>query len=185
MKIETIYLDLDDTLVDLQGPLFDLSGVSRSRIPEIEVYKKSLLDWSGLTREVFCENWADAGPDFWEGLEWTDIGREIWEEANKTDAEVIIVTALPADSNPRLREATAIGKMRWFDKVFHEEFSAFAFCSEKHKLAGPNKLLIDDRTDFIDGFMARGGSALVVPQPWNNSQHDIYNIPKLIRDRCK
>lgn len=49
---------------------------------------------------------------------------------------------------------------------------------QKHLLAGPGRILIDDKNENVDSFRAAGGDAFLWPQPWNRAWS--YNNPNRI-----
>jgi len=68
--------------------------------------------------------------------------------------------------------AAAQGKVEWFNKVFGDDFKDYFLTSQKHLLAAPDTVLIDDCDENIDRFRKAGGSAILFPQKWN-SNHKI------------
>jgi len=46
------------------------------------------------------------------------------------------------------------------------------FSWHKEKLAAPCRLLIDDRSENVKAFRDAGGSAILVPRPWNDGSRE-------------
>lgn len=166
MRPDSVYMDLDDTLVDLAGRICGLYGKTKSDIHE---YDKSIYEVCNVSREQLWEDVAFEGARFWEQipiLPWAD---DFVRAATMHGQRLIIMTALPLPGSPA-RDHAAVGKLRWLKNYFGSDFDDFAFTRAKEAFAGPNKLLVDDRVSHIQDFIEAGGQAVYAPQPWNIKQ---------------
>ncbi len=184
--MKTLILDLDDTLVDLQGALFDLMGVDRSRISQLTDYKSergahpgSLMGMSGMSKEEIYKRWESAGSEFWANLEWREGGKRIWEKANEVCDNVVIITALPRVSE-KLIQNTIAGKVAWAARNLGLENEQLTISDCKQVFAGPDVVLVDDQDPYILSFAARGGTPIQVSQPWNKSSLDTEDVLGLL-----
>lgn len=176
MKPETIYLDLDDTILDLLGPICDLVGVPVPENGSLETrdkfYEVNNLDY----REVWLEI-AKLGSKFWNRLNFKPGGYYLMQRCFEL-APTIIVTALPKFQNPAYKYA-ALGKLEW---LYSMNIPNFALCNNKQMLASPKKLLIDDHV--ARQFSAAGGQAVEVPAAWNDVAGDLYDVVKNVEFLC-
>ena len=60
------------------------------------------------------------------------------------------------------------GKRAWISKHYPKLTRQILFGSCKHFIAGPNKLLIDDKDSNVKEFHGAGGASILVPRPWNS-----------------
>lgn len=65
------------------------------------------------------------------------------------------------------------GKVDWVMKHYPSYIRRLILTSQKHLLARPDCLLIDDRKSNCGKFMVHGGRAVLYPQPWNGEMEDI------------
>jgi hypothetical protein len=63
-----------------------------------------------------------------------------------------------------------LGKNSWIRIMFGPDIKV-SYTSEKHLLAGPGRLLIDDSPRNCERFAMFGGAALLFPRPWNAHYH--------------
>ena len=162
-KINTVFLDLDNTLVDFNGAVYNLFGLSRKQVEEPTEWHgihKSLSE--ALRREVTeAELWArvaDAGEDWWANLKWLPGAAPLVRELQCLEYEIFVC------SSTGWIPSSATGKLRWVARnIGCETF----LCRHKHMLAAPDRLLIDDAPHQVESFRKAGGHAIYFPQPWN------------------
>ena len=75
------------------------------------------------------------------------------------------------------------GKLEWIHKYFPEWMHRqYLMGPQKHLLAGPGSLLIDDSEENVEKFRQHDGQAILVPRPWNSlnrantMKHIIWNL---------
>ena len=193
--MKVAYLDLDGVLVNWDKAAMDLFlkelGLPATHVPQQtydELPELIAADRDITLRQAMNIEWAridELGPRFWEELEPYEMGFTLYEELWAV-APVIFVTS------PSLSPDSAAGKMLWLQKHRRRLMAcrgntqwkggrfpvkyvtrAFAICPEKALLAGPDKVLIDDKPKNINRFEAWGGTGVLWPQPWNPGGHGI------------
>jgi len=178
-EINTVLLDLDNTLVDFNAAVYKLFGLSKTFVKEPTEWHgihKSLSE--ALRREVTeAELWArvaDAGEDWWANLEWLPGAKDMVCEIKRLGLEIYIC------SSTSWIPSSATGKLRW---VARNIPSCETFlCRHKHMLAAPDRLLIDDAPHQVESFRKAGGHAIYYPQPWNEEYTEGW--PALPRCEC-
>lgn len=167
--INTIYLDLDDTLVALTEPLLELFGKSKSCKSLITDYNHTLYEVCGVHKKHFWNIVADRGPEFWANLEMTSDGTRLLNLCMNLEAQRgirwQIVTALVSERHPRCRATSAAGKAAWAANRGWAD--RLTITNSKFAHAATTKLLIDDCPERVEKFYAAGGWAIFFPQPWN------------------
>lgn len=76
-------------------------------------------------------------------------------------------------TSPSLAPSCLEGKVRWLYEHFPKEkgrhFSDFLIGNQKHLLAWPGRVLIDDAEANVEKFRSAGGEAILFPQVWNGN----------------
>lgn len=162
--IHTVYLDMDEVLVD-----FNLGICSVLGIPyDYETFSQD-YNWFHLTGKTRGEIDALCTIDFWKNLKWMHDGRKILNVIRyhfKIEQIYLLTHCMPNTDSPS-------GKMLWLKKHmpdYQNRTILLQFGVLKSQLAKPNTLLIDDKTEAVEGFMVAGGQGLLVPRPWNIKQ---------------
>jgi len=107
--------------------------------------------------------WAKFEYDFWANLRTHDYWPHFWDYMNAKFGNENIFIATRPTHNP----ASAAGKMEWLHRHLPHTVAGFSIIKEKHWLASPNRLLIDDSQSNIDKFVEAGGQGFLWRQPWN------------------
>ena len=134
-----LYCDMDGVLVDFDKGYKKLTGND--------------LDGVHRTDTDFWDPINKAGYDFWINLEWMGDGKRLWKYIEKHNPKLL--------SAPSRQEDSRVAKLDW---VYNELPGVHLILrSAKHKkdFAGPNNILIDDRTDNIDGWIQSGGIGIL------------------------
>jgi hypothetical protein len=170
MKIDTIYLDLDDVCNTLSPFLLRWLNVpveptDYSRYPgrmDIVPAANRLLGQRRYTRKTF----------------WEAIPRRAWVECPESDFFHWLLRACKRITGRSIYIATATtkdpdclaGKLEWihahFPKWMHRQYF---ITPRKWKLGKPGSLLIDDNEKNCRLFEEAGGLAIRVPRPWNDA----------------
>ena len=169
--IKTVLLDLDDVLNSFTmhslklmgcpvGP-FDYHLYPREcRYNMVKAYNKL-----GPMRMGQDEFWRRLPPEVW----WTaPISGEKenllnWAVAKVGYKNVHIVT------KPTRCPYSASGKVRWIQNNLEPSLQRnFAITPQKHLLAKPDVILIDDSEANVSKFRMQGGQAILMPRPWNS-----------------
>ncbi len=155
-RITDIYLDIDDVLVDFRGQALAAHGISHV---DVDMTNPVLCVGMGLTQDSF---WSRCrGQTFWETMPWLPWGREIIELVQLAPVTSWLLTSPSADPG------SWAGKYAWVKNNLPGKIETLIMAQQKVALAGPGRLLIDDREDVCDQWIGKGGDAILVPKPWN------------------
>jgi len=158
-----IIADLDGVFADFAGASAALHGKWGTKITKWNFF----LEWK-LTPEMFWDKIHAEGEHFYREMvmpyPWAE---ELLLAIQRTDD--FIIMSSPACGTP-LGYAS---KKLWVDKYLQpfvvEPIKVIAG-SEKHLLAGKDRLLIDDYDVNVERFRDAGGYAITFPQPWNKQR---------------
>lgn len=162
--IDTVYLDMDGVLANLTDAVLKFHGVTISKWP-VGIY--SFEEALNMTTEQVWWPIAD-NPSFWPDIKPYDWNQQL------SDA---IVSALPGTeilitSRPVASPNCHAGKFMWVQShVSVDKAKTLVLIQDKSVLAAPSRLLIDDCDENVDAFRAKGGHAILFPQPWNRNAH--------------
>lgn len=175
--MKRIFLDLDGVLADFQGAAI--------KAYDLELTKLEKMDYAGVIKAFNRQRgktanafWAGLPDFFWEDLQETDEFYEIVEMV-KPYATVILTS--PPMGYPWVLSAIE-GKTRWIMIHLREYFTVGRFLIGFHKeyFANRDSILIDDNQENCAKFIMSGGSAILVPRPWNYNR-GIHVIPFIER----
>lgn len=158
MITPTIYLDMDGVLCDFVTPAMEL--LDPTVVIEIPRGNPYMTDWYGISHEEFWRRIHSGGIAFWENLEkysWTDDLIEFCESISN----VYILTSHGGS------DRAAAGKCLWIDRHFPRLRNKIIITENKHLLAKPDAILIDDTDTKIYNFHMHGGRTILFPQRWN------------------
>ena len=116
----------------------------------------------GITDEQF---YAPMNREFWAGLgRWEDGFALLRYAETLVGHDNICFITSPAET-----EGCREGKADWFKKHLpqYKHHADLFIGGAKWKLAGPNKVLLDDSDSNIKKFADAGGKTWLVPRPWN------------------
>lgn len=169
MGIRTTFIDMDGVLVDWFGGACKVFGIDRSEAWErLEHGSHDLMhDVFKMSKAEFWQRIVAEGESFWHNLELLPWAEELIKLA-QANGEICILTS--PSQNPKCMD----GKRMWLWDHFGRDFRSYFFGPDKFHGSRPGALLIDDHEHNIDAFICdtRGGSGLLVPQPWNrNFEH--------------
>ena len=182
-KMKTVFLDLDGVLVDFLSGLHKALDVPYSY--ENYIYEKGKWDMLAdikLDDDIpatfeQCNDCCTAS--FWDNLEWMHDGRDILRAIMGTlGLEKVYLLTTPM---PNLESAS--GKMMWVNgnlPIYLKR--TIIIQASKALLAQPDTLLIDDKNENIDDFIAAGGRGILVPRPWNRFYDCADKTAQVVRD---
>lgn len=153
-----IFLDVDGVLCD-----FNTAAQRALGLPVGPVYTWDWFLGHGLTEAEFWAGIHLYGDDFYrEMVEPYPWAEELLSTCQRTDT-TFLLTACAQD--PR----SWAGKKIICDRLA----PGVPVIMTKHKylLAGPIRLLIDDKRSNIEKFRRAGGESLLFPQPWNGGAY--------------
>jgi len=157
-------IDMDGVLVDFNRPALALHGITYNLYPVSTgwdiIAACNVLDPSKeMTGQKF---WSKFDQKFWAGLPKTAMCDRLIALAENRFGEDN-VALLTSGQWPE----AAAGKTEWVRDNLPQYRERLIIGTAKEFLAGPNRLLIDDRDKNVDDFRANGGMAILVPRPWN------------------
>lgn len=175
--IDTVYLDLDDVCNILSPYLFWRLNITREwRCPvdytNYPCLGTDIIDDANLM--LGCTKYD------WDSF-WDSVSREMWAntpESNEfhsllSECKHLVGKSRIFIATKVLRSASdgadaAAGKLDWINRHCPPWLrNQFHISTNKEHLARPGALLIDDNEKNCSQFLAGGGSAILVPRPWN------------------
>lgn len=169
-QIRTIFLDVDDVIVDWVGGAIKLLGYDLEKIKlkwkSLEPRPWDFFDVIDHTKE---DGWAEinnAGPEFWSGLDLLPWANDLIDTC-RSFATTIFLTS------PSEHHSSHSGKAQWMQAMFGRQFRDYLLGSVKCECSHPGALLIDDSPRNCRSFAdpERGGHAILFPALANNLYH--------------
>jgi 5'(3')-deoxyribonucleotidase len=153
-----VFLDMDGVLVDFTRGVFERFGIPYE-LPETMRYW--WFNDYGLSDE---EVDSISTIDFFAGLRWTTEGKAILSAVEKIFEQSNIYLISAVMPNPQ----STTGRMLWIERYLPRyKNKTWLGRIPKSLLAGPDRLLVDDKDENIAEFVAAGGQGILVPRPWN------------------
>lgn len=157
-----LFLDLDGVLADFVGGAAAWHRKPHPYDKEENLGKWGVAEMFGLTGNQF---WSSLDYDFWSGLDQTPEFDSIVKQS---------FAAFPPEqiyicSSASLRSGCCDGKREWVSRNVPALLrNHLIFTSEKHLLAAPNRILVDDYDYNIQRWQEGGGITVRVNRPWNS-----------------
>ena len=165
-----IFVDMDEVIADFIGQVCRLFQVTPDQVDRL----RPNGEWSivpslrqlGKVRDVrdMWDTIDSRGSDFWRTL----------PVLPGTDKIIQMVSAITDQwyllSSPSHSIYSRIGKIQWIKRVFGPTFDRYLLTPHKHLLAGPGRILIDDRPDNVHTFQENGGLGILYPHPGNENR---------------
>ncbi|MEM1297110.1 MAG: hypothetical protein AAGH89_17220 [Verrucomicrobiota bacterium] len=174
--IQHLFLDLDGVFADFTRAALRLHD-EEHYLESWPTGERDISKVLGISKTAFWKKIDRAGTEFWESLEPYPWFEELIDVARNT-APFALLTA------PSLSPDSLAGKAAWIDRHFPKiegrKFRNFLITSQKHLLAGPGRVLIDDSASMVSAFRRAGGNAILFPQIWNDN-HAIENKIDFVR----
>lgn len=184
MEICTIYLDMDEVLTDFVGGASAIWGLTPQEVQNtwsIGVWDMvpplhEALVRAGRRRMIpqlsDREFWAPINRDegFWTGLKETPWFNEILDLVNATTDDWEVVTT------PSRCPTSYSGKIKWLQYRLGVGFDLITQTRRKDRLAGPGRVLIDDKGSTVSKFIEAGGEGIIFPC-YHNSLHERRHDP--------
>lgn len=155
-----VFLDMDGVVADFAAGVANLFGLP---LDEVEAAGDRTYKVLGLSKAGFYERLEAAGPEWWAGL-------PVYPWANRLAAACGAVGEVYIATSPQSGCVSAgTGKLAWIKAFLPDAFAGrrFFIGTDKHLLAAPGRVLIDDDPKKCDAFRAAGGRAVLFPRPWN------------------
>jgi len=107
---------------------------------------------------------ADLDKDFWANLPWMPDGEIFLYLLERLFGfENIWLLSFPSYSTDGPR-----GKIEWVRRELPQYFMRLILAMDKRSCASSDAILFDDKPRNVTEFKAAGGSAILVPAPWNH-----------------
>ena len=140
----TIFCDMDGVLVDFDKGYKDLTGKDTKHH---DVQDKNEF-WRLLDKSLEEKGLEEY--DYWVNLPWMPDGKLLWNYISPY--KPYILTA------PSLDPGSKIAKREWVERELPEAKNVyFRRAQLKPNFSGKNRILIDDREDTIESWIAQGG----------------------------
>ena len=170
------FLDMDGVLDDFNAGVHKLHG--RSNLYDNPKFLK-LLDIEVVWVIKQEEFWApiQSTPGFWYSLPKTPEADQIVDLVVRNfGVENVCVLSSPAIGDPNCIPE----KRAWINKYYPQFSKQMLFGGCKQFLAGPGRVLVDDRDKNIEEFAAAGGWGVTVPRPWNKLYSQFENVVSIV-----
>lgn len=169
-----VFLDMDGVIADFVGAIHKAHGREYCYAdPEARGQFEIEPIW-GVTPQEF----------------WSKDSYELWAEMNVTPEAVDIVSILESAfgseniailTSPSMGPGSVPGKREWMRRHFPQFEKRMIFTNAKEFLAGPNRLLVDDRDKNIVDFYGAGGECILIPRHWNSCHADADRVVARLR----
>ena len=133
-----IYCDMDGVLTDFDSRFEYFGGMSPK---EYEAKYGTKKFWELIDNEV--------GVRFWVGMSWMPDGKELWNYIKPYNPTIL--------SAPSRQNESRLGKRLWVKNNTPGQKLILASAENKPNYSGENHILIDDRKDTIEKWIAKGG----------------------------
>lgn len=177
-----VFLDMDGVICDFMGALHKELGVEYdpNRYPyavsKYDIFEDLCARSDGRVSMDNLYRACDKS-SFWSEMAWEKTGKSILS----TIFEVVKPEAVTICTSPMANPDAWAGKVSWLNKNLPAIKNITITTAPKHHMAKSGHVLIDDKDSNVEKFVAAGGAAFLVPQPWNK-QKDLFAtnyIPKL------
>jgi len=160
-RVRHVFVDLDGVLVDFASAACRLHG--RPDLPEGDFAAWPRGEWRmskvlGVTDGEFWAAIDGLGEPY-----WRDLAPYPWVR----DLLALLPCPFTIATSPSNLPQCAAGKVVWMRRHLGRGFRDFLIGPQKHLLARPDTLLIDDNDKKVREFREAGGLAILFPQPWN------------------
>lgn len=164
-----ILLDMDGVISDFIGGLIKLFGLPGDYLQA--TFGDAIVPWS--LDEIFPgrskrDIMSLCDEEFWSSLEPYPWATELVKGCiDLVGPKNVMFCSCPGHYDQRMFYPTVVGKIRWLGKVFPDYDCDICFSCQKHILATPNSILVDDSPLQCDLFSRYGGCGILFPQLWN------------------
>jgi hypothetical protein len=144
-----IYCDMDSVLTDFPSRYEHFTGMLPDEM-EAELTKQYGKE---KAKAMFWEKVDHLGTKFWTGIPWMKDGHMLWNYIRKYNPILL--------SSPSRSQTSVEGKKLWVDKYLPGTELILRQANKKQEFAGPKNILIDDRADNIQQWIAKGGIGIL------------------------
>lgn len=180
--IDRIFLDVDGVLADWNGGVHARLGLDWPGVDQWPYTRgRDGWHWNKEVGLTFGQVSEVCDFDLWAGLGWMPDGATIYTAARRHCQDVTLLTTCM----PHVQSAS--GKVEWVQRNLPEMKRHMLVATEsKAVLAGvPRSVLIDDSSKNVDAWREAGGTAILVPRPWNDDHFWSQAAVMVVFDRLK
>lgn len=176
---QVIYLDLDGVCVDFAMRVAKLvEHLSPGTVARVDDGHGDVFAASGLEPTRIWDMIDAHGNDFWHKMPAFPWFEALYHALDSI-APVVYCTATSQSQH------SASGKVLWLQEHHSRAFRNYTLGPLKHHVAGPGRILIDDRQDNVDAFVGSdglwtGGASLLFPD--RVTAFRLYNQGTLVRE---
>lgn len=163
-------------LLDQDGIIADFVGQSCVTLKRDYPYTtlESMGCWEieklfGMTARAFWAN-IDFSEEFWSMMPKTPEADELVALAGNLVGMDNVGIATAAHLTPNV----ILGKRKWIARNYPQFRDRVIIGRAKEFMAGPHRLLIDDKDSNVQKFREAGGHAILVPRHWNSAHADAH-----------
>jgi 5'(3')-deoxyribonucleotidase len=161
-----VFLDMDGVIANWTKQVAKVLNINYDKM--ISSWTPGLYDTAsqlGISDGWMWQN-IDAYEQFWEEIEIYDYAQKLVKYLKKNHE-------LHICSSPSRHKNSMAGKSVWLSKHKLGFGRNFIFTPQKHLLAAPGRVLIDDLDKNIDKFNEHKGHGFLWSQPWNSDYANI------------
>jgi hypothetical protein len=152
------FLDMDGVITNFSHNSFQAFG----KVYKEEDYPLGLRDHEAIGVSI---------GEFWRVV--NAGGAEFWSSMPKfpwTDALIKGLKGFTICTSPSQSAHCVQGKRQWMI-ANGIKGTNYAIIKDKHLIARPDRVLIDDTAKKVNAWRNEGGVAILFPQPWNDNHH--------------
>jgi 5'(3')-deoxyribonucleotidase len=158
-----IFLDMDQVIGDFVTAVCKVHGRENPYLQKENLGIWHMEDIWRITAQEFWQPMNEAGWEFWAHMPVLPDAHELVELlVSKVGVENVCILSSPSNDPQCIP-----GKRFWMIKNFPALQKNLLFGSAKRFLAGPNRVLIDDREENVLSFIQHGGAGILIPRPCN------------------
>jgi hypothetical protein len=161
-----VLFDMDDVTVEWRGEAIKLAGGDAESAFDHWI-AGSTAHQLGLSDAALWDI-IRSTPDWWANLPKTAWFDELADYVESLGLDWYFCTSPP---RPKADNRAVSQKMNWADKHGYDSQKKVIIAHDKWLLAGPDRILIDDKDSNCVDFRRKGGNAIIMPQPWNSKSH--------------
>lgn len=173
-QVKTIFLDMDGVIADWNKQFCIISGLDNDTI--IKNWPAGVTEIHDVLGITKSQMWGRVGAnkDFWLDIPVFPYAHEMVDYL-RSRYHVRICTSPSSDPQ------SVADKLRWLTKHKFKFGSDVHVGKDKHWLAAPDRMLIDDMDKKIEAFATNGGKTFLFPQVWNSSGGYHGDIMQLVK----
>ena len=173
--IHTIFLDVDEVLANWLGPTLALLGHTiegtaamwdRCNPRPWDVFQVLSMPSHRAWQII-----AEAGAEHWANLPTYPWTRPLYDHCRAVAPTYLLTSPCVTGA-----DHCAAGKVAWMQRHFGSNFRDYLITSQKHLLARPGAVLIDDNADHCRRFTEHGGASILFPG-LGNEHHALRHDP--------